>query len=80
MSPQEGFAQEGRVGVHADRVRPRTEGSQGHEVTSNTRIDQSVNRKGDEETTLIPAWVKDSNLGSYISIVHLCDEVPHGLP
>ena len=64
MSPQEGFPQEWRAGVCADRVIPMTWGSQGHKVTSNTRIYQSVKQKGNEEPTLIPTWVKDSNIGS----------------
>ena len=62
------------------RVRPRTEVSQGYEVTSNTRIDQSVNQTGNKAPTLISPQVKNSNLGSYKNIVHLCDEVPHDLP
>ena len=63
MSPQEVFTQEGRAGVHADRVRPGTYGSQGHKVTSNNQIDQSVNHKGNEVPTLTPPRFKDSNLG-----------------
>ena len=63
MSPQEGIPQEGRAGVRAERVRPRTSGSQGHKVTGNTRIDQSVNQRGNEAPTLTPPRVKDSNLG-----------------
>ena len=59
---------------------PRTKGFQGHEVTSNTWIDQSVNHKGDESPTLTPPRLKDINLGSYNNVVHLCVEVPHDLP
>ena len=80
MSDQEGFTQEERSGVYAGIVRPRTYGGQGHKVTRNTRIYQSVNQKGGESPTLTPHRVKDSNLGGYITIVHLCDEVPHKLP
>ena len=64
----------------ADRVIPMTYGSQGHEITSNTRIDQSVNHKGNEVPTPIPPQFKDINVGRYITIVHLCAEVPHELP
>ena len=63
MSPQDGFPLEVRTGVRADIVRPRTEVSQGHKVTSNTWIDQSVNQKNNEEPTLTPPWVKNSNIG-----------------
>ena len=44
--------------MRADRVRPRTLDSQGHEVSRNTRIDQIVNQTGIEAPTLIPPWVK----------------------
>ena len=64
MSPQEGFPQKGILVVRADRVKPRTWGSQGHKITSNNRIDQSVNQKGVEAPKLTPHQVKDSNLGS----------------
>ena len=64
----------------AYRVRPRTYGSQDHEVPSNTRIYQSINQKGNEGPTLTPPWVKNINLGSYITAVHLCADVPHELP
>ena len=64
----------------ADIVRTRNYGSQGHEVTSNTRIDQSINQAGNEAPTRIPPRVKNSNLGSYNTVVHLCAEVPHNIP
>ena len=72
MSTEEGIPQEGRECVSVDKVRPRTYGSQGREVTSNTRIDQSITQKGNEAPMLTPTWVKDINLGSYITVVHLC--------
>ena len=34
----------------------------------------------DEAPTIIPPWVKNSNIDSYISVIHLCAEVPHKLP
>ena len=64
MSPHWGFPREGISGVRADRVRLRTWGSQGHEFTSNTWIDQSLNQKGNEAPTRIPPQAKDGNLGS----------------
>ena len=64
----------------ADRARPRTQVIQGHKVASNTRIEQSVNHTGNEAPTFIPPWVKNSNLGSQKTVVHLCAEVPHELP
>ena len=66
--------------MRADIVRPRTYGGQGHEVTGNTMIDQSVNQTGNESPTLIPTWFKTSTLGSYKTVVTLCAEVPHKLP
>ena len=44
--------------MRADRVRPRTYGIQGHEVTSNTHINHRLNHTGNEAPTLIPPWVK----------------------
>ena len=64
MSPQEEFPLEGIVCVRTDRFIPGTKGIQGHEVTINTCIDQSVNQKRNEGPTLTTPWVKDSNLGS----------------
>ena len=54
VSPQEGFPQQGRADVRADRVRPSTYGSQSHEVIRNTWIYQSINQKRDEAPTLTP--------------------------
>ena len=65
--------------MRADRVRLRNYGSQGHEVTSNIRIDQSLNQTGNESPTLIPPRVKKSNKGRYNTVVHLCPEVTHEL-
>ena len=39
-----------------------------------------VNQKGNEAPTLTPPWVKDSNLGRYITVVYLCAQVPHEIP
>ena len=50
--------------MREDRVRPRTKGSQGRKVTTNTRIYQRVNRTGNEGPTLTPPRVKKSNIGS----------------
>ena len=66
--------------MRADRVRPRTYDIQGHYFTSNTRKDQIVKQKGNELPTLIPPRFKDSNIGSYVTIVHLCSEFPHKVP
>ena len=66
--------------MRADTVRPRTWGSQGHKVTSNTQIDQSVNHTGNGSSILIYPRFKNSNLGSENTVVHLCSEVPHELP
>ena len=66
--------------MRADIVRPRTKGIQGHDVNSNTHIDKSVNQTRNESPTLIPHWVKNINLGSYKTVVHLCDEMQHELP
>ena len=41
-----------------DRVRPRTLGSQGQEVTRNTRIEKIVKHKVNEAPTLTPTWIK----------------------
>ena len=71
---------EGRVGARTDRVIPRTLGRQFHKVTSNTRIDQIFNQIGNEAPTLIPPWVKNSNIGSSKTVIHLCAEVTHELP
>ena len=49
--------------MRADRVRPRTKGSQGREVYINTWIDQIVNQKGNEVPMITPLWVKNSNIG-----------------
>ena len=65
--------------MRADRSRTRTWVSQGHEVTSNNWIDRSVNKKENKSPMLTPTRVKDSNIGSYITIVYLCAEVPHKL-
>ena len=46
------------VDVCADRVRPKTQVSQCHGVTINTRVEQSVNHTGNEASTLIPPRVK----------------------
>ena len=62
MSPQEGFTQKGRAGVRANIFRPRNLGIQGHEVTRNTQIDQSIYHKGDEAPMLNPLQVKDNNV------------------
>ena len=80
MSPQEGLPQERIARVHAERVRPITYGIQGHKGTSNICIDQNVYHIGNEASTLNPTWVKDSNIGRLITVVHLFDEVPHDLP
>ena len=36
--------------------------------------------KGDEAPTLTPPLVKNGNLDSYITDIHLCAEVPHKIP
>ena len=66
--------------MRADRVRSRTWGVQGHEVTRNTLIYQILNQTGNEAPTLIPPWVKNSNLGSKKTVVQFCAEVPQELP
>ena len=80
MSPQAGFSLEGKAGLCADRVSPRTYGIQYHKFTSNTLIDHSVNNTGNEAPTLIPPWVKNSDLVSYKIVVHLGAEVSHEIP
>ena len=50
-----GFLEKGRAVMREERVLPRTQGIQGHEGNSNTRIDESVKKKGDEESMLEPS-------------------------
>ena len=64
----------------AYRVLPKTQVIQFHYVTSTTRIFQSVNQKGGEAPTLNPLWVKNSNIYSQKTVIHLCAGVPHELP
>ena len=66
--------------MRADRVLSWTQGSQGPEVTRNTRIYQSVKQKGDEAPTISPPRVKDSNLDIQKTVICLCTEVPPDLP
>ena len=79
MSPQEGLPQEGKAVLHADIVRSRTFGSQVHKVTTKNQIDHSVNHKVNGAPTLTLPWVKHSDIGSYITVFHLCGRGPHKL-
>ena len=66
--------------MFTDIFRPGILGSQGHNVTSSTWIEQSIKQKVNEAHKLNPTRIKDNNLGRQITAVHLCAEVPHKLP
>ena len=36
--------------------------------------------EGDEAPTLTPPWIKNSNIDSSKTVIHLCAEVPHDIP